>query len=203
MTNDQRPDLASELRVNTNQPSSFSFKHKVSRLIWGVVQSTLFRWTPVPFHGVRRALLGLFGARLHPTARVYPTVKVWAPWNLEMEADSCMGPNVLCYNVDTIALERGALVSQNCHLCSASHDYRDPAFRLIHAPIRLKPGCWVCADVFVAMGVTIGENAVVGARSVVIRNMPDNMVCSGFPCVPLKARFPVQPEGNAPGTGIA
>lgn len=134
-------------------------------------------------------MLRLFGARLHPTSRVYPTVRIWAPWNLELKADSCIGPNTICYNVDTIVLEQGALVSQNCHLCSASHDYRDPTFRLIHAPIRLGAGSWVCADAFVGMGVTIGDNAVIGARAVVLKDMPEGMVCGGFPCRPLKPRF--------------
>jgi len=37
-------------------------------------------------------------------------------------------------------------------------------------------------------GVTIGEGAVIGARSVVTRDVPAWMVCAGHPCVPIKER---------------
>jgi putative colanic acid biosynthesis acetyltransferase WcaF len=43
--------------------------------------------------------------------------------------------------------------------------------------------------VFVGPGVTIGVDAVVTAGSVVTKDLPEGMVCSGSPCVPVKARW--------------
>jgi putative colanic acid biosynthesis acetyltransferase WcaF len=47
---------------------------------------------------------------------------------------------------------------------------------------------WLAAEVFVGPGVSIGELAVIGARSVVTSDQPARMVCAGQPCRPLKPR---------------
>jgi putative colanic acid biosynthesis acetyltransferase WcaF len=184
-----RTPVSDVWRVRYHQPSTFSRRHQAMRYLWRIVWRLFFRWVPPPFHGVRRAILRMFGARVHPTARVYPSAVIWAPWNLVMKRGSTMGPGVICYNVDTITIEENVMVSQYAHLCSATHDYQSENFTLVCAPIRLEQGCWVCADVFIHPGVTIGRNAVIGARSVVTRDMPRGMVCVGFPCAPLKKRF--------------
>jgi putative colanic acid biosynthesis acetyltransferase WcaF len=47
---------------------------------------------------------------------------------------------------------------------------------------------WVAAEAFVHPGVIIGEGCVIGARAVVTKDMPAWMICSGFPCKPIKER---------------
>ena len=45
----------------------------------------------------------------------------------------------------------------------------------------MKRGCWVGANAIILPGVTIGENAVVGAGSVVTKSIPDKVVAVGNP----------------------
>jgi len=59
---------------------------------------------------------------------------------------------------------------------------------LLTAPITVEDNVWLAADVFVHPGVTIGEGAVIGARSVVVKDMPAWTVCAGHPCKPIKPR---------------
>lgn len=49
------------------------------------------------------------------------------------------------------------------------------------APTRFGKGVWLCARVVVLKGVTIGENSVVGANSVVTHDLPANVVAAGAP----------------------
>ena len=49
-------------------------------------------------------------------------------------------------------------------------------------PIHIKNGVWLAACVTVCGGVTIGENSVIGAGSVVTRDIPDNVFAAGNPC---------------------
>jgi len=70
----------------------------------------------------------------------------------------------------------------------AGHDYQYPLFRTTHAPIVVGNGVWIAADVFVTPGVTIGDDAVIGARSSVFHDMPAGMVCYGYPCRPKRKR---------------
>lgn len=49
-------------------------------------------------------------------------------------------------------------------------------------PVRIGRNCWLGAGVIVLPGVTIGDNVVVGAGSVVTKDLPDNVVAVGNPC---------------------
>ena len=48
-------------------------------------------------------------------------------------------------------------------------------------PVRIKRNVWIGANATILPGVTIGENAVVGAGSVVTKDVPDNAVVAGNP----------------------
>jgi putative colanic acid biosynthesis acetyltransferase WcaF len=52
---------------------------------------------------------------------------------------------------------------------------------LVKLPINIGDWAWVAADAFVGPGVTIGRGAVVGARSVVVRDVPPDVVVAGNP----------------------
>jgi putative colanic acid biosynthesis acetyltransferase WcaF len=162
------------------------------RTLWLVIQSTLFRWSPRPFHRFRARLLKLFGANIPNVNKVviFPTASVVFPSKLSMEDRSMIGPRVLVYNLGTITLKRGANISQNCHLCAGTHDYNQWSMPLVTKPITIGENAWLGADVFVGPGVSIGELCVIGARSVVVKDMPRNSVCAGNPCRALKERQP-------------
>ena len=51
-----------------------------------------------------------------------------------------------------------------------------------NAPVRIGRNCWLGAGVVVVPGVTIGDNTVVGAGSVVTKDLPANVVAAGNPC---------------------
>lgn len=167
-------------------PSPHSLSHRLGRVAWGVVQATLFRPSPRPLFGWRRFLLSLFGAKLDPKARVYPRVRIWAPWNLEMEAFATLADDVDCYCVDRVFIGRRATVSQYTYLCGATHDFELSTRPLMPMPITIGARAWVAADVFVGPGVTIGEGSVVGARSSVFGDLPAWKVCVGSPAKPIR-----------------
>jgi putative colanic acid biosynthesis acetyltransferase WcaF len=158
------------------------------RWLWLAVQSTLFRWSPRPLHGFRAALLRLFGAQIAGPVVIFPTVKVIYPWKLALEPRSMVGPHVYLYNLAPVRLETGANVSQFCHLCAGSHDFTRWSMPLVTGPIVIGRNAWLGADVFVGPGVTIGELAVVGARAVVVGDLPARQVCVGSPCRPIRER---------------
>lgn len=160
------------------------------RWLWLVVQSTIFRASPRPLHGFRAWLLKLFGADIASPGQVviFPTAKVMFPWKLSLAPRSMVGPCVNLYNLAPIRLEYGANLSQGCHLCSGTHDIMRWSMPLVAQPIVVGRNVWLGADVFVGPGVTIGELSVVGARAVVVKDLPPRMICVGQPCKPIKPR---------------
>lgn len=165
-----------------------AMRDKVRRLLWLVVEASLYRLSPTPLHAWRRFLLRSFGASIARGAHPYPSARIWAPWNLVMEADACLGPRVICYSVAKVTLGAACIVSQGAHLCAASHDFRDAGFHLMGGAIEIGAGAWVAADAFVGPGVHIGGNSVLGARAVAMKDVPAAAIMVGNPARPLGMR---------------
>lgn len=161
---------------------------RLRRLAWNLARLLLFRPTPIAWHRWRAGILRAFGARIEGRVYPYPDIAVWAPWNLHMATESCLGPGVICYNVALLSLGHKVTVSQRTHLCTASHDFDDPGFPLTGAPIKIEDDAWVAAEAFLGPGVTIGKRAVVLARTVVARDVPSGTVVGGNPARHLRER---------------
>jgi len=172
----------------SNTPSPHSVKNRAMRVLWGLVQGTLFRWSPRPCHRWRAMLLRLFGADVSMKARVYPKAKVWGPWNLTMGDFATLADDVDCYCVDRIAIGAHTTISQYAYLCGATHDFELVKRPLTPMPIVIGEGVWIAADVFVGPGTTIGDHTVVGARSSVFSDLPAWKVCVGTPAKPIRDR---------------
>ena len=77
------------------------------------------------------------------------------------------------------------MIGPNVTLATAGHPVW-PALRekgyQYNAPVRIGRNCWLGAGVIVVPGVTIGDNTVIGAGSVVTKDIPANVVAVGNPC---------------------
>jgi putative colanic acid biosynthesis acetyltransferase WcaF len=179
---------------NTAQPlprmggATFAFRFRLMRLFWTICWTLFAAWTPSFLSPWRGWLLRRFGARIHATAIVRSSVKIWWPGNLTMGRHSSMGPGVICYNVAEITIDDFAIVSQRSHLCTGTHDVNDPGFPLKSRPIAIGSNAWVAAEAFVGPGVTIGEGAVLGARGVAFGKLEPWTIYAGNPARPIKER---------------
>jgi putative colanic acid biosynthesis acetyltransferase WcaF len=167
---------------------SLPVRNRLARWTWGLAYAFLFRPSPIPCHAWRRSILRLFGARVGRGAHPYPCCRIWAPWNLTLGDHSCLGNGAECYSVAPVTLGAHATVSQGSQICTATHDYNDPAFPLVSRPVSIGPRAWVAAEAFIGPGVNVGEGAVVGARAVVVKDVPPRAVVAGNPARIVKWR---------------
>ncbi|HEY0866053.1 MAG TPA: DapH/DapD/GlmU-related protein [Fimbriimonas sp.] len=179
--------------------ASFSRRNRMRRAVWGLAWALLFRPTPRPAHRWRAGILRLFGAKVERGTHVYPRVRIWAPWNLDLREECGVGDDAILYSMDAITIGRRAVVSQGAHLCCGTHDYDDPDFPLRAYPIVVGDRAWICAEAFISPGVQIGEGAVVGARSVVTRDIEPWTVCAGSPCRVVRNRSACEKAGGFEG----
>ena len=169
--------------------SELTLRHKLERLVFGIVWSLFVKPLPRTMGGgIKRFILRRFGAIISNEANIYSSAKIYYPRNLVMEGLSNIGPDTTIYNVDVITIKDRATISQGAHLCTASHDISDWGGKLITAPITVEPYGWVAADAFVGMGVTIGEGSVVGARAAVFKDVEPWTVVGGNPAKVIKKR---------------
>lgn len=177
--------------IKSNRASvNWSFRENVARVLWAFV-TPLFRLSPRPMWGFRRSILRLFGARVGTNAHVYPSVRIFIPWNLNIGEYSAIGDRVILYALGPIKIGDRATVSQGVHLCAGTHDWRSPEMPLEKRPITLGTGVWVAADAFVGPGVVVGAYAIVGARAVVMHEIRPNAIVVGNPARVLKIREPI------------
>jgi len=140
----------------------------------------MYRW--------RAALLRLFGAEIGKNVLIRPSVRVTYPWRLKIGDYSWIGDDVVLYSLDNIDIGAHTVISQRSYLCTGSHKYDVPEFKIKTQSIIIHDQVWVATDVFIAPGVTVGEGAVIGIRSMVLNDMPVGMVCFGSPACPVRMR---------------
>ncbi len=165
----------------------YSTKEYFGRFLWGIF-SPLFFFTPRRCFRWRAQLLRIFGAKIGKNVHIYPSAKIYIPWNLVMGDDSSIGEWALIYNLGHVSIGSQATISHRAHLCAGTHDYSDPNLPLVRSTIHVGSQAWICADAFIGPGVSIGRGAIVGGASVVKRDIDDWQIVSGNPAIYIKTR---------------
>ena len=116
------------------------------------------------------------------------TVRVFTPFHINYGTKTRFGRD--CFvnfgctflALGGITIEDDVFIGPHCVLATEYHP-ENPETRhsLLTKPIVVKRNAWLGANVTVLAGVTIGENAIVAAGSVVTKDVPDNMVVAGSP----------------------
>lgn len=170
-------------------PKDFRGKSKITVQLWWIIQATLFRASPQFLYGWRRFLLRSFGATIGKDVIIRPTAKITYPWKLSIGDYSWIGDDVVLYTLGEIEIGAHAVISQKGYICTGTHDYESTDFRIYAEKISIGEKCWLATDVYVAPGVTIGKGAVIGARSSVFKDIPENKICIGNPAKPIRDRI--------------
>lgn len=161
--------------------SSWGVGERVRMVLWRVVWLLLFRPTPKFFRAWRVFLLRLFGARIRGVVFVAASARVRRPWALVMEHRACLADEVEVYNLGLVILRARCTVAQQAYLCGGSHDFSTRRLPLTTGDIEIGADAFIGARAFILPGVTVGEGALVGACSVVTKDVERFQVVAGNP----------------------
>jgi acetyltransferase-like isoleucine patch superfamily enzyme len=121
------------------------------------------------------------------------SVAIFTPLYINYGKHTKIGKNVFinfdCTFLDLggITIEDGVLIAPKVSLLSEGHPISpDKRYSLVPKPIHIKKNAWIGANATILQGVTIGENAVVAAGSVVSKDIPDNVIVGGAPAKIIK-----------------
>lgn len=176
------------IEISPIQTSSLPLKEKILIEVWGVVQNTIFRYSPRRGNRFRAFILQMFGAKITGRVAISNKARIHCPWNLIMGERASLGEYSWIYSLDKIKIGEYSCIGQHVWLITGSHDITDPIFPLITKPIEIGYGCWLSAGAKILPGVKIEDLAVVGACSVVTRNVERCSVVAGNPAKFIKKR---------------
>jgi putative colanic acid biosynthesis acetyltransferase WcaF len=178
--------------VNPEQESQFASPwpagERFLMLLWEFCWIAFCIWTPKPANPWRLFWLRTFGAKINGTPFVHQRARIAIPSNLILHDRACLGDRANAYNLAEIEIGARATVAQEVYLSAGSHDFTQPAMPLATAKITIGEDAFIGARAFVMPGITIGASSVIGACSVVTKDVPDNVVAAGNPCRVIKPR---------------
>ncbi|MEJ0030747.1 MAG: putative colanic acid biosynthesis acetyltransferase [Bacteroidota bacterium] len=128
----------------------------------------------------------MFGASIGRNVQIFPSARITFPWLLAIEDDVVISWDVKVYNLGAIKIGAKTVVSQHAHLCGGTHDFNTPEFTLLRTGLTIGKNVWIAADAFIGPGVSIGDNVVVGARSVVLKDVEADMLVAGNPATVIR-----------------
>ncbi|WP_293685938.1 DapH/DapD/GlmU-related protein [Spirosoma sp. 48-14] len=87
-----------------------------------------------------------------------------------------------------IEIQEHATVAQEAYLCTGTHAFNREAMNLITAPIYVGAHAFIGARAFIMPGITINEYAIIGANSVVTKDVTSSSIVAGNPAHPIGSR---------------
>jgi acetyltransferase-like isoleucine patch superfamily enzyme len=158
-----------------------------ARIHWELMRREAFaRW---PLHG--DVLGALREGRLELGPHVLFEPNVWltapAPARIRIGGGSFLNVGVMVAAHELVEIGAHCMLANGCFVTDADHRFDDPEKPVpwqgftSKGPTRLGDDVWLGANVVVTSGVTIGERAVIGANSVVTKDVPPRTIAAGAP----------------------
>ncbi len=134
----------------------------------------------------RQALLKEMFAEIGEDCYIEPPLRAnWGGKHIHFGNSVYANFNLTCVDDTHIYVGDCTMFAPNVILATAGHpilpELREKAYQF-NMPIHIGRNCWLGAGVIVMPGVTIGDNTVIGAGSVVTKDIPANVVAVGNPC---------------------
>jgi maltose O-acetyltransferase len=149
-------------------------------------QELFFRYNEIaPGDGAtkKQILTELFGYDIE--CIIEPPFKCDYGYNIKIGAGFYANFGVVILDVNRVTIGDNVMFGPNVQVYSATHP-TDPAERLSGSemgyPITIGDNCWIGGGAIICPGVTIGKDTVIGAGSVVTRDIPERVVAAGNPC---------------------
>ena len=122
----------------------------------------------------------LFNHTLSENTRISPPIFTILADKVKIGKNVVILNGFQCMSAGGLTIEDNTMISLNCTIATNNHDMYD-RYVITCKPVHIKRNVWIGVNVTILPGVTIGENAVVGAGAVVTKDVPDNAVVVGNP----------------------
>ena len=159
------------------------------RFFWYLTNVIFFKSSFFPFNFLKIFLLRLYGCSIGKGVVVKPNVNIKYPWKLALGNYVWIGERVWIDNLDKVTIGNHVCISQGAMIICGSHNYKQKSFDLITKGITLNDGVWVGAKSIILPGVVAGSHALLGAGSVISKNLESYTIYKGNPAQKVGSRI--------------
>lgn len=96
--------------------------------------------------------------------------------------------NSFVLDYEQVIIGDNTKISRNNTIITGTHDIDNDFDTVISKPITIGKNCWITTNCTLLPGITIGDNVIIGAGSVVSKDIPSNCIAAGNPCRVIKQR---------------
>jgi putative colanic acid biosynthesis acetyltransferase WcaF len=160
----------------------------LKRFLWYLNKFTFWKLLNHRLFFLRTTILRIHGAEIKSNINTFGSTDIFRPWGLKIGSKVSIGPRVNIYNLNDLIIGDNVVISQDVYLCGGTHDYNYSNLPLIRKNIIIGNNVWICAGAYIGPGVTIGEGAIIGARSCVTKNIEPWSIVAGNPAKFIKYR---------------
>ena len=156
------------------------------------IVNLLFTFTPLTrWYGIRARLLKFAGIDCHISSRIISSCRI-VTLNIQIGKDTFIGHQSFISGSDSakIAIGNNVDIAPRVVILSGTHEIdmygKHSAGKGTGAEVNIRDGVWIGANSTILPGVTIGEKSIIGAGSVVTKDIPPFCIALGNPCKPIK-----------------
>lgn len=135
-------------------------------------------------NALQALLLRALGVKLKGPVAFLPGATFVHPENLRLGRFVMVGTGARLVCWDEVSIGDDFLASDRLIINSGTHD--PETVRPRNIPVRIGDRVWCGSNVTICAGVTVGDDVVIGAGSVVVKDLPGGCVAAGTPCRPLR-----------------
>lgn len=193
-------NLGSPINVTLFNKLRLCFRYHVFKGIkpgskkWHVVQEKIANLPNVDYYAYKRNLFYMATLNCGNSFYTHPMLCILYPNNLEIGENVFFNRNVYITAFEKVCIGNNVLIGPNTIINSGNHNYLNSKVLIAeqghtYKPIIIENDVWIGADCKILAGVTIGKGAVVGAGSVVTKNIAPYSVVAGIPARAIKKRI--------------
>lgn len=142
---------------------------------------------PTRLYLLKAKLYKLAGVTIDPTVMLVSSVRIWGEGSVSIGQKTFIGHDTLIVGGESsINIGKEVDIAPRVIIISGSHKIDSVNLRTagkgISRPINIEDGVWIGASTTILGGVRIGKKSIIAAGSVVINDIPSEVVAAGVPC---------------------